>query len=159
MAVPSRELHRIVPTVIIYNSEKKYLITKRSEKLPVFPGRWTVPGGGLSMDDYETMPFSNKNDKQWYFVLEKGLRREVKEEVNLEIGIPEYLLDLVFIRPDNVPVVVLTFIAPYVSGEIVLNDGENTEFQWINAAEAKDYDFVGDIAMEIELADKRLQEQ
>ena len=77
--VPKRELHRIVPTVIIYNKDRKYLIAKRSSKLKTFPGKWHVPGGGLSMDDYDHLPSSTPSHKQWYFVIEKALRREVKE--------------------------------------------------------------------------------
>lgn len=41
-----KELHRIAITGIIYNDEGKYLITRRSLEKKVFPGKWTVPGGG-----------------------------------------------------------------------------------------------------------------
>lgn len=47
-----KELHRIAITGIVYKGDGKYLITKRSEKKKAFPGKWHLPGGGLSTDDY-----------------------------------------------------------------------------------------------------------
>jgi 8-oxo-dGTP pyrophosphatase MutT (NUDIX family) len=154
MEVVDKELHRIAITAIIYRNGK-YLITKRSPTKKAFPNKWTVPGGGLSTDDYINTPPTHDNN-QWYRAVEKALRREVKEEVNLEIGLPEYLLDIALIRPDNIPVLVLSFIAPYISGEVKL-DKDSTEFAWVTFEEAKSYDLINGIIEEIELADKRLK--
>lgn len=44
---------------------------------------WTVPGGRLEIDDYITLPKGTKH--YWYNVLEQVLRREVGEEVGIEI--------------------------------------------------------------------------
>ena len=52
MEIKDKELHRIAITAIIYNDEGKYLITKRSLTKKASPGKWTVPGGGLNIDDY-----------------------------------------------------------------------------------------------------------
>ena len=156
MAVPARELHRVVPTVIIYNSDRKYLLAKRSLDLKVFPGKWHVPGGGISMDDYDHLPSSTSNAKQWYFVIEQGLRREVREEVGIEIGKPEYLLDVAFVRPDGIPVIVLTYFAPYASGEIVPSE-ESVETAWVTLEEAKSYDLIDGIWHEIEMVEKILE--
>ncbi len=46
MEIKYRELHRITSTAIIYKDDK-YLITKRALNKKAFPGKWTVPGGGL----------------------------------------------------------------------------------------------------------------
>jgi 8-oxo-dGTP pyrophosphatase MutT (NUDIX family) len=147
------DLHRVVGTVIIYSPDRTYLITKRSQKLKVFPGKWTVPGGGLEVSDYiHTKP---GRDKQWYGALELGLRREVKEEVNIEIGKLTFLLDVAFIRPDDIPVIVLSFYAPYVSGEVVLS-AEDTAFRWVKVGELSPYDFIADIADEIRMVDQIL---
>ncbi|MEI6144242.1 MAG: hypothetical protein WCP91_01440 [Candidatus Berkelbacteria bacterium] len=48
--IKDRELHRIVATAIIHKNGK-YLITKRSMDKKVYPGKWTVLGGGLAIDD------------------------------------------------------------------------------------------------------------
>lgn len=157
MEIKDRELHRIAITAIIYNDQGQYLVTKRSPTKKVFPNRWTVPGGGLEVDDYINEPVSTKA-QQWYYAIEKALRREVKEEVNVEIGKPQYLLDLTFIRPDNIPVLVLSYYAPYESGEVKL-DEDATEYKWVTLAEAKELDLIDGMWEEIELVDKTLREQ
>lgn len=156
MPISPRELHRVVPAVIIYNDEGKFLLIKRSEDLPVFPGKWHCPGGGISMDDYEHLPSASGNHKQWYNVIEQALHREVREETGMEIDKPVYLLNLVFIRPDGIPVVVLTYYAKYSSGEFKPSN-EAVDMAWVTALEAKKYDLIDGIAGEIEMVDKILK--
>lgn len=158
MAVSPRELHRVVPTVIIYNDEGKFLLIKRSPDLKIFPGKWHGPGGGLSMDDYEHLSSSTPNHKQWYGVVEEALRRETREEAGVEIGKPEYLLDVVFIRPDGVPVLVLSYFAPYMGGEIIKTE-EAVEHVWVTCEEAENYDLIDGILGEIKMVDKILKER
>ena len=152
--VQNRELHRIVSTAIIYK-DGRFLITRRSLNKKVFPGKWTVPGGGLEIDDYVDTPPTTA-DNQWYFVLETSLRREVREEVGIEMGKVDYLLDLAFIRPDNMPVITLSFYAPWKKGEVKLNP-ENIEYAWVLAEEAKNYNLIKGISEEIEMVDKILK--
>jgi 8-oxo-dGTP pyrophosphatase MutT (NUDIX family) len=155
--VSDKERHRVVMTAIIYRKEGdiyKYLITKRAPTKKVFPNLWTVPGGGLEPSDYENKP-KTTNDA-WYFALEDALRREVREEVGLEIGKPKYLLDLVFIRPDNVPVLTLSYYAPYVAGDVKLEEGDLVEHKWINSSEVKGYEFISGIDAEIKMTDEIL---
>lgn len=153
MEIKDRELHRIVSTAIIYK-DGKYLLLKRSLEKKVFPGKWTVPGGGLEVDDYIDMPKTTKD--HWYFAIEKSLRREIKEESNLEVGKIKYLLDLTFIRPDGIPVIVLSFYCPYESGEVKL-DEDNTDYKWVTYEETKKYDMVEGLLEEIEMVDKILK--
>lgn len=150
-----KELHRIAITTVVYNSEGKYLITKRSEKKKAFPGKWHVPGGGLDTDDYVNSE-PTTDDHQWYNTVEKTLRRELKEEVNIEVGKPEYLLDITFIRPDGIPVLVLSYFAEYLSGDIAL-DEDTVDFAWVTPEEAKGYDLIKGIDEEIAMADKILK--
>src|SRR5680860_311818 len=143
MEIKDKELHRIALTAIIYNSDGKYLITQRNLEKKAFPGKWTVPGGGLETDDYiNSKPTTLAG--QWYNALENTLRREVREEVNLEISKPKYLLDLTFIRPDGIPVVVLSYYASYSSGEVKL-DSESVDYRWVTLVEAKNYDLMDGI--------------
>jgi len=153
MEIKDRELHRIVSTAIIYK-DGKYLLLRRSLKKKVFPGQWTVPGGGLEVDDYINMPKTTKD--HWYFAIEKSLRREIKEECNLEVGKIKYLLDLTFIRPDGIPVIVLSFYCPYESGEVKL-DEDNIDYKWVTYEETKKYDMVEGLLEEIEMVDKILK--
>jgi 8-oxo-dGTP pyrophosphatase MutT (NUDIX family) len=150
MEIQNVELHRIVSTAIIYKGNK-YLIVKRSLDKKVFPGKWTVPGGGLETTDY--IDTKKTTEDAWYWAVENSLKREIKEEVGLEVGKPNYLLDLVFIRPDNIPVVTLSYYCEWKSGEVKLND-ENVDYKWVSAEETKDYDLISGIAEEIEMVEK-----
>jgi 8-oxo-dGTP diphosphatase len=152
-----KELHRIAITGIIYNDEGKYLVTKRALTKKAFPGMWTVPGGGINTDDYVNLPPTTAAG-QWYNVVEMTLRREIKEEVNVEIEKPEYLLDLTFIRPDNIPVLVLSYMCKYKSGEVKIdNDSADTiEWAWATLEELKSYELIDGILEEIEMVDKIL---
>lgn len=149
-----KELHRIATTCIIYNTEGKYLATKRSPTKKVHPNKWTVPGGGLTVDDYIGTPEAYPG--QWYGAIETSLLREVKEEVGVEIGKPQYLLDLTFIRPDGIPVLVLSYFAPYIKGDVVL-DEDAVEYRWVTLEEARKLDFIEGICDEIEMVEKHLK--
>src|SRR5689334_5487075 len=143
-----RELHRIALTAIIHK-DGKFLITKRSPDKKAFPGKWTVPGGGLHPDDYTTQP--QTYEQQWYLGVENALRREVREESGLEIGKPRFLLDIILIRPDGIQVVVLSYVAEYVAGDVKL-DEDSVEFAWVSYEEAKNYDLIEGILGELEMA-------
>ena len=155
MEIKDKELHRITTTCIIYNKEKKYLVTKRSPNKKVHPNKWTVPGGGLNVDDYINKPQTHGN-AGWYGAVEKALLREIKEEVNVKIGKVKYLLDLTFIRPDGIPVLVLSYFAPYVSGKVKL-DADAVEYKWVSLKEAKKLDLISGIYEEIEEVEKLLR--
>ena len=144
------ELHRVVATAIIYK-DGKYLIVQRSSNKKVFPNRWTVPGGGLEIDDYINTPKTTPD--AWYFTIENSLKREIKEETELEVGKLKYLLDLTFIRPDNIPVVTLSYYCDWNLGEVKLNK-ENINYKWVTYEEAKNYDLIEGILGEIEMVDK-----
>lgn len=151
----NQELHRIASTAIIVK-DRKYLLTRRSLEKKAFPGKWTVPGGGLETDDYINLPRNKAG--QWYFAIEKSLRREIKEEVGLEVKKLNYLLDLTFIRPDGIPVLVLSFWAFWKSGQVKL-DNDNIDFKWVSLKEAKKYDLIDGIWEEIEMAEKILNQK
>lgn len=152
MEIKDKELHRVAITCIIYNTEKKYLVTKRAPHKKVHPNKWTVPGGGLNTDDYTNRPQTN-GDQGWYGAVETALLREIKEEVHVEIGKPTYLLDMTFIRPDGIPVLVLSYYAKYIAGEVKM-DEDTVDFKWVTLAEAKELDLIPGIYEEIEMIEK-----
>ncbi len=157
MKVKHQELHRITSTAIIYRKSKgdyQYLITQRSWDKKAFPGLWTVPGGGLEVDDYLNTPKTTKD--HWYFAIEKSLHREIKEEVNLEVGKIDYLLDMVFIRPDGIPAIILSWYCPYKSGKVKY-DQDTIAHTWVKAKQARNYQLIEGILEEIEMVDKILK--
>lgn len=148
-----KELHRIASTCIIYK-DGKFLLLQRSFEKRAFPGKWTVPGGGLSIDDYINLP--KTTSEHWYFAVENSLRREIKEEAGIEVGELKYLCDMTFIRPDNIPVVILSFYSPYKSGEVVL-DKDSINYAWVTHEKAKNYDLIEGLLDEIKMVNALIQ--
>lgn len=156
-----KELHRVAVTGIIWKEDggvRKYLITKRAPTKKAWPNKWTVPGGGMEVDDYvhSEPSYANPESPQWYGAMEATLRREIREEVNLEVSDIEYLLDIAAIRPDGIPMLVLSMYCKYASGEVKL-DEDATEYAWIAASEVGDYDFIKGIDDEIRQVEARLR--
>lgn len=149
----NKELHRITSTAIIVK-DGKYLIIQRNLNKKAFPGKWTVPGGGLETDDY--INTAKTTADHWYFAIENSLRREIKEEVNLEVGKLKYLLDIAFIKPGGTPAIILSYYCDYKSGEVKL-DEDNINYKWVSLDELKDYDLVEGLYEEIEMVDKILK--
>ncbi len=144
-------LHEVVITAIIHKSDE-YLITKRTASKKRFPNMWTVPGGKLETDDYINLEKDTKH--YWYNVLEKVLKREVLEEVGLDIKNIEYVTSLATVHEDGAPSLVISCLAEYESGEVTLQEEECDEFKWVNAKEAKEYDLIDGIFDEIIMADE-----
>lgn len=155
------DLHRIAITGIIWKEDadgsRRYLITKRAPTKKAWPNKWTVPGGGLETGDYmgANATYQNSESPQWYNAVEATLRREIKEEVGLDVTDIQYLLDLAFIRPDGIPAIVLSFFCKYAGGEVILDD-DATDFAWIRANEVGNYELIQGIDHEIQLVDERL---
>lgn len=143
--------HYVVATGIVVK-DGKHLITKRSEKEKAFPGKWTVPGGKLEVEDYKKRE-PDTSAGQWYNICEDLVRREVMEETGLKIKNIKYLTSLTFIRPDNIPVMVISLYADYEEGEVKLC-GDLTGYKWVSLEEAKNYDLIEGIYEEIEMVDK-----
>lgn len=147
-------LHEVAITAIVIK-DKKYLITRRSEKKKRFPGMWTVPGGKLEKEDYLKLP--KDTEHYWYNVLEKTLKREVKEEAGIEINNIDYLTSLATIHKDSNPSLVISCTADYVSGEIKLDPEETDDFAWISLKEAKKYKLIDGIYDELVMADNKMR--
>lgn len=145
-----KSLHRVSSTAIIHK-DGKHLLLQRSLQKKAFPGKWTVPGGKMEVDDYINLPKTTSD--HWYFALDKGLRREIKEETGLEVDGLNYLCDMTFIQPDGVPGIILSFYGNWKSGEVQL-DEDSINHAWVSLEEARNYDMVEGLLEEIEMVDK-----
>jgi 8-oxo-dGTP diphosphatase len=148
----NQNLHEVAITAIVVK-DNKYLITRRAKTKKRFAGFWTVPGGKLEVSDYINLP--KDSTYQWYNVLERTLKREVKEEVGIEINNVEYVTSLTTIYDDGTPSLVISCLADYVSGDIKLQEGEADDFAWVSLEEAKKYNLIDGIYDELVMADRK----
>lgn len=114
---------------------------------------WTVPGGKLETDDYINLP--KDTEFYWYNVLEQVLKREVREEVGLEIDQITYVTSLATVHADGAPSLVISCMAAYVSGDVTLQLEETDQFAWVSLEEAKAYQLIDGIYDELAMAEQR----
>jgi len=144
-------LHIVAITGII-ERDGKYLILKRAETEVAYPNYWTVPGGKLVRHEYEGLPKTPKTEG-WYDIAAWTMKKEIKEEAGLEVEDVKYLTDMTFIRPDNIPVLVISYWCRYKSGEVALGK-DMTDSAWITPEEGKNYKIIPGILEEIETVDR-----
>jgi len=99
----------------------KYLLAQRHPQDDQAAGKWTAPGGKVEME--------LEGD-----ILENTLKREVMEEVGVEIENFRLLSNHSFIRSSGHYVVVLSFLADYKSGEARPLD-DQAEVRWVTLDE------------------------
>ena len=143
-------LHEVVITAIIVK-DGKYLVTRRSLNKKRFPGKWTVPGGRLEVSDYIGLP--KETEFYWYNVLERVLKREVFEEVGINIKNIIYVTSLATIHQDGSPSLVISCMADYDSGEIQPQESETDQHEWVSLEEAKNHDLLDGIYDELVMAE------
>jgi 8-oxo-dGTP diphosphatase len=127
------KLH-IVAISGIVEKDKKALIVKRNDQEIAFPDKWTIPGGKLERGES----------------IEATLKKEIREEVNLEIDKEiEFLSDFNFVRPDNYHVVGLCFVCKYKSGKVTLEKGL-TEYKWVDRNDYRKYDLIPGVKRDLD---------
>ena len=113
--------------ILLQNPEGKFLLLHRNPvKYKDVRGTWDIVGGRIEVG----------------FLLLDNLRREVKEETQLEIeGVPIllYAQDILRGDPPEKHVVRLTYRGK-TTGEPVLDTEENDEFRWVSFDELKTWD-------------------
>lgn len=115
------------PTVtvgpLIFNKEGKLFLMQS----PKWHNKWVIPGGKIELG--ETM--------------EQAVKREIKEETNLDIHGIEFLtaleaiFDPVFVKKKHF--IFLNFIAKTDTANVILNE-EATAYKWITLEEAEKMD-------------------
>ena len=120
--------------IFLKNPEGKYLLVRRSPvKYPGVKGEWDIPGGRIN-------PGS---------LLLENLKREVKEETQLEvIGTPKLLHAQDIIPNEEKHVVRLTYVGE-TKGKPVLDTEEHIDYTWLSLAELRAHGDVDIYAKEI----------
>jgi 8-oxo-dGTP pyrophosphatase MutT (NUDIX family) len=152
MEIKDKKSHYISITGKIFRGDGRVLIVKRAPSEKNYPNRWILPGGKLTTDDY--LHLKPNSDGLWYNVLEKALKREIKEETNLDVDTVDYLIDMAFIRGDGIPTLIVACTCDFKCGEVKLPP-ELTEYAWVNLEEAKNYDLITGVYEELQLAFKK----
>ncbi|MDQ3076187.1 MAG: NUDIX domain-containing protein [bacterium] len=97
------------------------LIGQRSWTLDHAPGEWETLTGRVEKDE----------------TFEDAAKREIKEEVGLEIEVVKPYGTFHFYRgPGKVEHLGVSFWCKYISGEVVLDTNEQIDFKWLTPDEA-----------------------
>ena len=106
---------------VIINNKREVLLTQRSLERDHHPGEWEITTGRL-----------NQNESY-----EEAIKREVKEELNIEIEIIAPVQAFHFYRgPEEVEHVGVTFICKHVSGDVKVDGIEEVDYKWFGFDEA-----------------------
>jgi len=111
--------------------DDKILISQRGLNEKHDPGKWTIPGGKVE-----------KTEGNIWNILENTLKREIKEEVDLEVtdNNIKLITNNTFIRTGGQHVIALIFICYWSCGEA--KPCEDTEaIAWISEQDLDLYDF------------------
>ena len=109
----------VVAAIIIKND--KYFIAQRNRNKHMGLS-WEFPGGKVEKEE----------------TFEIALKREIKEELNIEINIKNKLGEENY-QDDKINVKLHYFICSHVNGEITLSEHENSA--WVTKNEFKNYNF------------------
>ncbi len=147
-----QKAHYVAVTCIIQDKDK-YLICRRSPTEKAFPGKWCVPGGKLELKEYAHLPKQTKD--HWLDILEREVAREVREETGLEIKHIEYVSNLVFIRPNGFPTLIISLSGQYAGGTVRLDQDELVDHAWVTLDQAREYDLIENILEQMEKVEKK----
>jgi 8-oxo-dGTP diphosphatase len=106
----------VVAQKALIKRDGKYLVLKRSSNNKSFIGYWELPGGKLELGEEP----------------KEGLKREVKEETNLEINVNSPIF--VYLETAKINAYVTIFDCDFVSGEIKLSF-EHSDYKWATKEE------------------------
>lgn len=108
-----------VEAVIV--KENKIFIAKRADDREHMPGVWECLTGRVEQNE----------------TLEDAVKREVKEETTLEVEIVEPINTFHFYRNSKEKEHQgVSFWCRYISGEVVIDSSEHSEYKWITPEEA-----------------------
>jgi len=122
----------VATKAIIKNKEGKYLVRFKSEEEDINPNEIDIPGGRIEFGE----------------VVEDGLKREIEEEVGLNIDVKRPSRVWGFVKED-LHLIGITFPAEYVDGEVRLS-GEHKSYKWMDKNDILTGDYPGWIKEEFQ---------
>lgn len=125
----------------IFNDEGRMFITKRGQKTQNERGKWDLPGGAVEVGE----------------TLADALKREIKEENDIDIEVIELLHIHDHILPDdNQHWIAPTFICRIVSGEPrILEPEKCEEIAWMTIEDVAQLDLSSTTKRDIEILKKK----
>jgi len=127
--------HKRQVTAAVIERDGKILIAKRRLG-STLGGKWEFPGGKIEPGETP----------------EECLKREIKEELNIESEVGDFLISGKFTYC-FVPIELLAYRVKHLSGDFKVNDHE--EIRWVRASELKLYDFLPADRPIVEMLSKR----
>lgn len=123
--MPKHDLFEVSQYIAIINNQNRILLLQASD-LTRISGKWSFPGGHI---DYGES-------------IEESLKREVKEETNIDIEV------LSPIKTDVInKTYTIIFAAKYISGEVNLSK-EHSNYRWVKIKEMKNLNLISDILID-----------
>lgn len=110
---------RVACAIILIND--KILVVQRGEKMNL-PLKWEFPGGKIEPNESE----------------EECIRREIKEELTIEIVLLKKLSTTFFEYP-NIKIELIPFVAQYLSGKLTLK--EHKSYRLLTLSELSNLDW------------------
>ncbi|HRY60042.1 MAG TPA: NUDIX hydrolase [Patescibacteria group bacterium] len=137
------QLFRIVVGAVIHDDEGRFLVAQRHAKDDNQPGVWAIPAGHVETEEGSID------------VLEENLRREVMEEIGVEINIESLLDTHSWVDPEYKKITVI-FLCTIRSGEPKALS-ETADVAWLTVEEVAKLKTAPHILRLIEKADKTLK--
>lgn len=123
--------------------DDKLLLAQRSYDEGHLPGYWAVPGGKVDIPNKIT-----------YNLLESTVRREIREEVGIEVEeTMTLLINNNFVRTDGQHVIAINFACTYKSGTPQPLE-DTVDVQWVTHSELPSLKIQEDVLRQIRLAFK-----
>ena len=110
---------------LIVRDDRKFLIVQRSPQEEFMPGNWELPGGG---SEYGETP-------------QEAMRRELKEELNLDVTVRVPLTTAQYFMQDIQRVEIIFLCTLPYKGQDVRLTKEHSTFAWVSRDELSKYKF------------------
>lgn len=137
--------YRITTAAVIYDPQKGFLLGKRSQKEDTVPGLWSLPAGKL------------ETGGPAHDVLENNLRKEIREEIGVEVADLKYFDSHMWTDKDPYKITIV-FTTQIASSEPKAMDPEEvSEVRWFKLDEIEKLTLPPHVLRVLQKADRLTQ--